>query len=128
MAAFWFRKAAEQGDDEAQLHLADILRSGDGLKPDYEEALKWYGKIVEQESTFRKIAEDRLGDMYAGGEGVPKDYVEAAKWWEKPQNTDGRGGTIGSESYTQQGMKVCRKTIMKLIFDYTSLRQARAWE
>jgi uncharacterized protein len=46
MAAFWFRKAAEQGDDAAQLHLADILRSGDGLKPDYEEDLKWYRKIV----------------------------------------------------------------------------------
>ncbi len=83
MAAFWFRKAAEQGDDEAQLHLAEILRSADGLPPDYGEALKWYRNLVERESTYRNIAEDRLGDMHANGEGVPKDYAEAARWWER---------------------------------------------
>jgi TPR repeat protein len=39
--AKWFRRAADQGDDEAQEQLSSIYLNGDGVPQNYIEALKW---------------------------------------------------------------------------------------
>jgi hypothetical protein len=61
-----------------------MYQSGDGVRRDYKEAVKWYTKAAEQGNV---LAQDWLGDMYSIGsdfyEGVPRDDKEAIKWYTK---------------------------------------------
>ena len=41
-AFYWFKLAAEQGDEQSQYEIARKYRFGDGVEKDYEEAIKWY--------------------------------------------------------------------------------------
>jgi hypothetical protein len=41
-AAKWFRKAADQGDAQAQFNLAVMYGYGEGVPQDYVEAHKWF--------------------------------------------------------------------------------------
>ena len=72
------RKAAEQGDAEAQYNLGVRYANGEGVPEDYKEAVKWFRKAAEQGTAK---AQCNLGIRYANGEGVPKNYVEAYKWF-----------------------------------------------
>ena len=47
-AVKWYRKAAEQGDAEAQFNLGLMYADGEGVPKDYAEAVKWYRKAAEQ--------------------------------------------------------------------------------
>ena len=44
----WYRKAAEQGNRDAQFYLGIMYYLGHGVPPDYNEAVKWYRKAAEQ--------------------------------------------------------------------------------
>ncbi len=44
----WFRKAAEQGDADAQLGLAAMYSQGKGVPEDDDEAIKWLRKAAAQ--------------------------------------------------------------------------------
>lgn len=84
------RRAAEEGNPEAQLTLGDAYRRG-GLDvakdhpaavrwyvtKDYSEAVRWYRKAAEQGS---KRAQVNLGMMYYFGKDVPPDPRKAIKW------------------------------------------------
>jgi hypothetical protein len=77
--AFW-QRTAEQGYAVAQLLLGGCYRSGDGVKQDYVETLKWYKKAAEQGNAF---AQTNLGMMYQSGYGTEKNLKEATKWYRK---------------------------------------------
>ena len=47
-AVKWYRKAAEQGDANAQVNLGVCYDKGQGVKQDHDEAAKWYRKAAEQ--------------------------------------------------------------------------------
>ena len=47
-AAFWYGKAAEQGDAAAQNNLAIMYQLGNGVRQDYRQARSWYEKAAEQ--------------------------------------------------------------------------------
>jgi TPR repeat protein len=79
-SAEWYRKAAEQGDADAQFNLGNMYTQGDGVPKDLAEAVKWYQKAAEQGSAK---AQFNLGLRHAFGEGVPKDSAEAVKWYRK---------------------------------------------
>jgi TPR repeat protein len=78
--AKWFRKAAEQGDADAQGWLGFMYDMGEGVQKDSTEAAKWYRKAAEQGHAHSQFS---LGEMYDGGRGVTQDYAEAAKWYRK---------------------------------------------
>lgn len=112
-SAFWFRKAAEQGDTNAQSHLSRYYRDGTGVVQDYDQALYWCHKAAEQGYTnamnelrylygyrlnkpllalewCKKAAELgsgecqwRLGTMYEEGFGTDTDYEKALYWYRK---------------------------------------------
>jgi hypothetical protein len=83
-AAFWFRKAAGQGDEFSQYLLAESICASKEVSPtDYAEALQWYQKVSEQNSMWSAHAEYQLGEIYKSGKGVLNDYPEAVKWWQK---------------------------------------------
>ena len=63
------RKAADQGDVQAQLNLGFSYLVGQGVKQDYAEALKWYRKAAEQ---GYPAAQFNLGVMYYKGQGVSR--------------------------------------------------------
>ncbi len=68
---------AEQGDDEAQLHLGLLYRDGLGVMPDHREALKWLRRSAEQENVNARIA---LGSLYADQQGLVQNDVLALLW------------------------------------------------
>ena len=74
------KKAAEQGDADAQHNLGVMYAYGKGVPEDDAEAVRWYLKAAEQ---GHADAQGMLGVMYANGEGVALDYAEAAHWRRK---------------------------------------------
>ncbi len=46
-AAMWFRKAAEQGNADAQRNLSEACRKGQGVPKDLDEAERWRRKAEE---------------------------------------------------------------------------------
>jgi len=73
-----YRKAADQGDAEAQNNLGVCYATGQGVAKDAAEAVKWYRKAADQGLA---AAQYNLGVCYENGQGVPKDESEAVKWY-----------------------------------------------
>ena len=61
------RVAAERGDAEAQFTIGGIYYTGEGVKQNYTDAVKWVRLAAEQ--GFSK-AQYNLGEMYYKGQGV----------------------------------------------------------
>ena len=79
-AVSWFRKAAEQGDVDAQLWLGVMYANGKGVPEDDQEAASWYYRAAEQ---GHAEAQYSLGLRYSYGRGVPEDGREAVFWYRK---------------------------------------------
>ena len=79
-AVKWYRKAAEQGNTQAQFNLGYSYEFGQGVTQDYDEAVKWYRKAAEQGHARGQC---NLGYCYEKGEGVTKNITEAVKWYRK---------------------------------------------
>jgi len=77
-AAFWYRRAAEQGDGLAQNNLAALYEEGKGVTQSFELAAFWYQKAAEQGDAG---AQGNLGLLYESGNGVPRDHSVAAGWY-----------------------------------------------
>ena len=72
-----FRKAAEQGDPEAQFCLGDMYNNGYGVAKDERKAVALFRKSAEQRFAPSQI---NLGIMYSQGSGVEQDLIEAFMW------------------------------------------------
>jgi TPR repeat protein len=75
----WYRRAAAQGDANAQSVLASMYIDGRGGRRADAEGVKWYGLAAAQGDAHVQFA---LGSMYIGGQGV-QDNAEAAKWYRR---------------------------------------------
>jgi TPR repeat protein len=76
----WYRKAADQGYDLAQVHTGGLYENGLGVARDYTEAIRWYRKAADQEYDLAQV---HIGDLYENGLGVAPDYTEAMRWYRK---------------------------------------------
>jgi TPR repeat protein len=74
------RKAAEQGDADAQHKVGVAYFFGNGVPEDKAEGVKWFRKAAEQGDAD---AQSNLAFAYSSGRGVPEDDAEAVKWWLK---------------------------------------------
>jgi TPR repeat protein len=79
-AAFWYRKAADQGAPLAQFSLGMMYYTGEGIPQDYSQAAAWLRKAADQGNSD---AEHALGVLYDSGKGVRKDSTQAALWYRK---------------------------------------------
>lgn len=98
---YWWTKAAEQGNVDAQLWLGVSYEMGqDGVKRDYVEALKWLSTAAKQGQPDAQVT---LGQMYENGEGVRQDYKLAAYWYRKAaDHTMNLGGAgLAADSLVQ---------------------------
>jgi TPR repeat protein len=75
-----FRKAAEQGNMNAQYNLGNCYENGNGVPQDYKKAAEWYTKAADQGDMDAQLY---LGDCYFDGNGVPQDYKKGAEWYRK---------------------------------------------
>lgn len=76
-AARLYRKAADQGDAKARYNLGAMYREGQGVPLDNAEAVRWFRKAADQGDARGQF---NLGVMYRDGQGVPKDLVQAKLW------------------------------------------------
>jgi len=77
-AVAWYRKAADQGEADAQYLLGATYEKGRGVAQDFAQAAAWYRKAAGQGDADAQFI---LGFMYEKGEGVPQDYAQAHMWY-----------------------------------------------
>ncbi len=85
IAAEWFKKSADKGDDVAQSNIAWYYRQGIAVERDVQKALFYYTQSAKQ-GYLKAIKE--LAKMYQNGDGVESDIHEAIKWFEKAVEQD----------------------------------------
>jgi len=76
-AAKLFRKAAENGNSNAQFALGCLYQNGQGVEINYREAVKWYLKAAQAGNAYGQFL---MGLSLKDGSGVPKDPTESFKW------------------------------------------------
>jgi|GEM_PF-3068436 len=91
LAAYWYRKAAEQGIARAQNTLGSLYEDGKGVPRDYQQAALWYRKAADQGDTD---ALNNLANMYANGEGFVQDDAQAAYWYRKAAEKGNENGEL----------------------------------
>jgi TPR repeat protein/SpoVK/Ycf46/Vps4 family AAA+-type ATPase len=74
------RKAAEQGNAEAQINLGWLYQNGLGVPQDYAEAMRWYRKAAKQGNPEGQM---RIGIFHQNGLSVPLNYAEAMRWYRR---------------------------------------------
>jgi len=96
-----YRKAAEQGDAQAQMLLGEHCWST-GVENDQHEAVKWFCKAAEQ--GFAE-AQRRLFGLYFFGDGVVKKDVQLAMTWCRKAAEQGHADcqfSLGLASFNQK--------------------------
>ncbi|KAG0226238.1 hypothetical protein BGW41_004235, partial [Actinomortierella wolfii] len=78
-AAIWYRKAAEQGDAEAQYLLGKMYLDGTGVEQN-NKVIIWIRKVADQGNADSQTS---LGILFSKGIGVVKDESEAFAWFLK---------------------------------------------
>lgn len=69
---------AESGDSTAQVAVAELYLTGQGVRADVAEAIRWYRRAAEAGNA---VAQLNLGDAYARGLGVAADAIDAYVWF-----------------------------------------------
>ena len=79
-AVYWYQKAVDQGDKDAQFNLAIMYENGTGVTRSYKKAFALYLQSAEQGDMD---AEFEVGESYAKGRGVAKNPAQARAWYQK---------------------------------------------
>ena len=79
-ALVYFRLAAEQGLEMAQLELGELYAGGHGVAQDHAAAAVWYRRAAQQGYGPACMA---LSKCYADGDGVDTDRFQAIYWYKR---------------------------------------------
>jgi GAF domain/PilZ domain/Sel1 repeat len=71
------RKLAADGDPDAQFDIGARYATGEDVKQDYAESVRWFTLAAEQGHV---IAQATLGAYYWAGRGIPQDLSKAYFW------------------------------------------------
>ncbi|MFZ0338410.1 MAG: tetratricopeptide repeat protein [Terracidiphilus sp.] len=84
----WYRKAADQNNIAAEMHLAVLYRDGGGntIPRDMEQAASWYRRAADQGDP---TAQGVLGVLYSMGQGVPRSDADAYFWFDLAASVKG---------------------------------------
>lgn len=77
-AAYWFQRAADQGDHRSQIRLGWLYEAGIGFTVNQPKSVYWYRLAAEQGNVE---AQFNLAAKYDNGEGVHHNPDEAARWY-----------------------------------------------
>jgi hypothetical protein len=81
--------SAKAGNPLAQVRLAMLYETGDGVRRDEKEAFAWYLRAAQ---AGEPAAQSEVGGYYEEGDGVPEDWYSAAQWY---QQSAGQGWVKG---------------------------------
>jgi uncharacterized protein len=103
-AAYWYQKAAEAGDPEAENEIGFFYQAGIGVPIDHARALHWYQLAAASGLTRAKV---NLGVVYVWGLGVAKDEELAMQFFhEAASRGDGAAASyLGDLYYFGIGVK-----------------------
>lgn len=73
----WYRKAADQGDAQAQYNLGIAYDQGNGVRHDVTEAFHWFLRAAER---GHAEAQFNVAISYGQGNGIAENQVEGLKW------------------------------------------------
>ena len=86
------KRAAQNGDDHAQVVLGALLATGEGVTRDDKAALGWFEKAADSGNVQAQAV---LGELVAlGWAGLKPDMAVAARWMEKAA----LGGSVPAEA------------------------------
>lgn len=77
--AAWLLLAAEQNYVEAQVELARLYKTGEGVEQDLTQMVHWYRRAAERGHVGAQLF---VADAFAYGQGVEADHVQAYMWYE----------------------------------------------
>ncbi len=105
---FWYKKAAEAGQVNAQNNLGFLYQNGIGVPQDFAKAVELYQKAARQGNA---AAQNNLGMMYEQGTGVPEDLVLAYAWLNlaAAQNENGAAETRDGLKLTGDQIKEAQR-------------------
>ena len=83
----WYRKAADQGDVDAQQAVGLLYSDGWGVEKDYGQAMHWFRKAADQHLAAADLS---VAMLYGGGFGVTRDPQEAKRWLDKAAVDDSK--------------------------------------
>ncbi len=84
-AFYWYQKAVENGNINAQYNLATLYYKGEGTEKNLEKAFYWYQKAAEN-GVIK--AQFDLAVLYENGEGIEKNLERAFHWYQKAATND----------------------------------------
>jgi TPR repeat protein len=104
-SAYWYRKAADQGNPPAQLYLGYMYTVGIGVPEDKAEAVRWYRRASSSNYPEAKV---NLAALYMRGDGVKQDMQEALRLLKSAADKgDGRADAyLGLASYLGSGVPI----------------------
>src|SRR5258708_2475976 len=104
-SAYWYRKAADQGNPSAQVYLGYMYTVGIGVPQDRAEAVRWYRRAS---SSNYPEAQVNLAALYLRGEAVKQDMQEAVRLLKSAADKgDGRADAyLGLASYLGSGVPI----------------------
>ncbi len=79
-AAYWFERAAVQGNVAAQKMLGDLYEQGRGVPENLKVSADWRTKAALRGNTDAQVS---LGKMYLAGAGVEKSPEKAEYWLQR---------------------------------------------
>jgi TPR repeat protein len=121
----WYRRAAEKGNAEAQVKLADRLSTAETMPRNYDEARSWCELAAAKDYAPGAYC---LGRFYRIGLGVSRDPQAAEKWFQKGAWLgDGHSMLQLGEMYQNgEGVKANRITAYTWMLLALSCRDAEA--
>lgn len=75
-----WEEAPAEGLVNSHFNLGYVYQTGQGLRQNFGESVKWYRKAVDQGCAEAQV---NLAHLYLEGQGVRQSYKEAAKWYRK---------------------------------------------
>ena len=113
---------ADQGDAEAQSHVAQIYERGLGTAPDYPQAAQWYQKAADQGYARAQMS---LGYLYENGLGVEQDLVRAMNLYRAASGLPDELEFVSSveAAATHRQLRELQDEVQRLKHEATQLRE-----
>jgi outer membrane biosynthesis protein TonB len=80
LAFSWYKKAADQGDAEAEYRIGFMYNTNTGIQGDKAQAFSWYRRAADQGNAN---GEFETANCYEHGIGTDQDYSQAMFWYQK---------------------------------------------
>ena len=111
-AAYWFEKAAVQGNVYAQKMLGDLYEEGIGVEKNLELSADWRKKAADRGNTEAQL---KLGKMYLSGDWSEKDEAKAELWLNRAatEGNDEAQFLMGKLYYARQNRELAGNWLAK---------------